>query len=704
MKTRIQCLLTISLLLSTTACGGGGGGGDSTPPTASTKADLSGLVLSAGTLEPAFSPDQRAYTARVTSDVATLQVVATVADGGAKLSVNGTEATSGTESAPIDLAFDDNQITVTVAGDDGTAKDYVVTVSRAPIAATLSGLAFSNGSLSPAFDAETSEYVLTVGYLTSRVTLTPSATDANATLAADGADLPSGTIVRDLNVGDTTITITVTTASSTRDYTLTVRRGALDTLAQEAYAKATNNSPDDRFGFAVALSGDTMAIGAFLEDSATTGIDGDQTSNDASNAGAVYVFRRTADVWSLEAYVKPANTGAEDFFGVSLDLDGDTLVVGANREDSGTTGINGDAADDTEADSGAAYVFARTGVAWTPQAYLKPTNTQSGDFFGNAVAVHGDTIVVGAPGEDSAATGIDGNQANNTASSSGAVYVFERNDALWTQTSYIKAATIDPEDQFGATVDVHGDTIAVGAPREDSSSSFINSGADNDSAQDAGAAYVFVRSGVTWQQQAYIKPFNIDGDDRFGTSVALHADTLVVGAPQEDSAFVGGPIIPNPGDPFDNTATNSGAAYVFTRDGGVWQRAYYLKAADVLDVQGIENNSQFGISVAVSDGFVAVGAWDESGPAMGIGGNDANSGSAQSGATYLFARSTTNWIKRAYIKASNTGPQDGFGRALALSDEALIVGAPFERSDATGIDGAQDNDNSMFSGAVYVFR
>ena len=184
------------------------------------------------------------------------------------------------------------------------------------------------------------------------------------------------------------------------------------------------------FGRSIALSGDgdTLAVGAPLEDSNTTVIGGNQADNSATYSGAVYVFTRSGTTWSQQAYVKASNTDASDRFGVSVALsgDGDTLAVGAYEERSNATGINGNQADNSAGDSGAVYVFTRSGTTWSQQAYVKASNTDASDEFGVSVALSGDgtTLAVGAYLEGSNATGIGGNQADNSAIRSGAVYLY----------------------------------------------------------------------------------------------------------------------------------------------------------------------------------------------------------------------------------------------------------------------------------------
>jgi len=208
------------------------------------------------------------------------------------------------------------------------------------------------------------------------------------------------------------------------------RSGA--TWVQQAYIKASNTGAQDYFGTSVALSGDgsTLAVGAYRESGAATGIDGNQADRSAQTigAGAVYVFTRSGVTWSQQAYVKASNTGYNDTFGTSVALssDGSALAVGADGESSAAIGTGGNQADDSSTGAGAVYLFTRGGRAWRQRAYVKASNTFGLCGFGVSVAVSGDgsTVAAGADGEPSAASGIDGNQTDRTKSHSGAVYVF----------------------------------------------------------------------------------------------------------------------------------------------------------------------------------------------------------------------------------------------------------------------------------------
>jgi hypothetical protein len=203
------------------------------------------------------------------------------------------------------------------------------------------------------------------------------------------------------------------------------------TWTQQAYLKAANTGAGDLFGTSVTLNGNgnTLAVGAFGEASAATGVGGNQADDTAPGAGAVYVFTRSGAIWTQQAYIKASNTAANDGFGnsVALTSDGNTLAVGAPVEASAAVGIGGDQANNAAGLAGAVYVFTRSGTAWTQQDYVKASNTGTNDVFGSSVALSSDssTLAVGANREASAATGVGGNQADNTAANAGAVYVFQ---------------------------------------------------------------------------------------------------------------------------------------------------------------------------------------------------------------------------------------------------------------------------------------
>ena len=437
---------------------------------------------------------------------------------------------------------------------------------------------------------------------------------------------------------------------------------------QQVYVKASNADQSDHFGASVALSrdGNTLAVAAPWESSAATGIDGDQNDNSLRQAGAVYVFSRAGSTWTQQAYIKASNTGRAgegevpgdgDQFGYSLALsgDGNTLAVGAISEDGAAQQVNGNEHDDSQQSAGAVYVFNRVGAAWTQQAYLKGSHLQAGDMLGFAVALSfdGHTLVTSAFDERGSGRTINGPR-DNTAGGAGALYVFARSDGAWKQQAYIKGSRTEATDQLGYVVAISddGNTVAAGAGDEDCLTPGINPpGCDNDSPPRGaaniwvGAAYVFVRSGTTWTEQAFIKANNPRPYNSFGVKLALSGDgnTLAVTAYLEDNAAQGvrAPepqpfLIVDHLDPWReqrNQAEESGAAYFYTRSGATWTQRAYVKGSNT------EAGDEFGSGVALStDGRVmAIGAHNEDGSSKGIGGNQADNSADDSGAVYVFS-------------------------------------------------------------------
>ena len=450
---------------------------------------------------------------------------------------------------------------------------------------------------------------------------------------------------------------------------------------QAASITASNKGEGDQFGFSLALSrdGNTLAVGAPLESSSATGINGKQADDSAYSSGAVYVYSRNGNGWPQQAYIKASNTGENDQFGyaVALSADGNTLAVSAVYEDSGAKGINGNQADNSTPDAGAVYIFLRTGNKWTQQAYIKASNTgerEDGDTFGFTVALSsdGNTLAVGAPSEDSAAKEINGNQADNTASGAGAAYVFVRSGSTWTQQAYVKSPNARANTLFGYSVslDTVGNTLAIGAFDEEDG---------------RGALYIFTRSGVAWLHQARLQASNAERQDSLGTWVSISDDgnTVAAGALDEDSLLTG--VNPgNLGGADEPSNTSTGAAYVFSRTGTAWVQQAFIKASN----PGKED--WFGVRVAVSgDGNTLVAtAPNEDSAAKGIGGNQNDDSADESGAAYVFERTGNAWNSPLYIKSSDNRKFAEFGSSVSLNRDGRImaIGARF----ANG------------SGAVYI--
>lgn len=509
------------------------------------------------------------------------------------------------------------------------------------------------------------------------------------------------------------------TEASCVDSNILAVSGTLD--GSIGYIKASNTDKEDNFGGDISLSedGTTLAVAASGESSNARDIKGNQSDNSAWHAGAAYVFTQSDGIWSQQAYLKASNSdggeapdssgisaGTGDNFGRSLNLsaDGNTLVVSASEEASSSTGINGEQSDNSLPSSGAVYVFTRSGNDWSQQAYVKASNTESHESFGWSVSLSkdGNTLAVGADGEESSAIGINGDQTDNSTPGAGAVYVFTRIDTVWSQQAYLKAGNKpDVFDFFGSAVRLSGDgtTLAVSARDEDSSAVGINVDHSDNSAEDSGAVYVFTRSDSEWSQQAYIKASNADANDGFGHGNALSLSedghTLAVGAPFEDSSATGLNGVQS-----DNSTPRAGAVYVFARSEGNWSQQAYLKAS-------ISDSIFFGYSVSLSSGgnLLAIGAAVESSGATGVNGLQNDNSALSAGAAYVFASTSGEWTQQAYLKASNTDENDWFGSIVTLSGDGntLAVGAFEEDSGATGINGLQSDNSVQDSGAVYLY-
>jgi len=454
-----------------------------------------------------------------------------------------------------------------------------------------------------------------------------------------GADTESGNQTTITNGSVVSVNQTLTNAGAAYVF---VRSGG--NWTQQAYLKASNADQGDDFGYAVAISGDTIVVGAPHESSNQTTItNGSSASADNSltSSGAAYVFVRNGTTWSQQAYLKAPNAANYAYFGFSVAVSGDTAVVGADNDSSAQTTIsNGGSAsaDNTAIAAGAAYVFVRSGTTWSPQAYLKAPNAGAGQYFGYSVGISGDTVVVGSlyePSNQTTVTNGSGASNDRSARGAGAAYVFVRSGVNWTQQAYLKASNAAAGSLFGISSAISGDTIVVGAYSDSSKQATVTngSGASADtSLPNAGAAYVFVRNGTTWSQQAYLKASNPDSDDYFGGRLGVSGDTVVVGAFGESSNQTS--VGKGSSASADNSVNRAGAAYVFTRSGTSWSQQAYLKAANP------DADDRFCFA-AVDGDTVAVGAPGEASNQTTItNGSTASADNSRpvAGAVYVFKR------------------------------------------------------------------
>lgn len=466
----------------------------------------------------------------------------------------------------------------------------------------------------------------------------------------------------------------------------------IDPVIQKEYVKASNAGDHDAFGNAIAISGDTAVVGAWLEDGNAAGVNGDQANNQASDAGAVYVFVKQGDSWTQQAYLKASNPGVDDYFGVDVAIDGDTVVVGAFGEASSATGVGGNPLSNSKYRAGAAYVFVRTGSTWSQQAYLKASNTDTADYFGRSVAISGDRMVVGAPREDGGGAGVGADDSDNSMEQAGAAYLYTRTGGTWGAPVYLKAASPGAFDYFGYDVAIEGTRVLVGAHSEDSAALGVNGDAQDNSAIGAGAGYLFEWVDDQWTQVAYLKASNTQADDRLGWAVDLDGDQLVLGAIGEDGAHPGVNVAQD-----DNSASGSGAAYVFVKQGGVWSQVAYIKASNP------KASDQFGHALALDGERLVISAIGEAGSSTGVNGDEYDLGTYDAGATFVYKRAAGSWSQTDYIKSTAVDAYDGAGSSVALADGVLWIGVDGEDSGSTGLGGDPFDNSELGAGAAYVY-
>ena len=445
------------------------------------------------------------------------------------------------------------------------------------------------------------------------------------------------------------------------------------------YIKASNPGRIDQFGSAVSLSGDgnTLAVGARLESSSATGINGDQSDNSAEYAGAVYIFTRHVSGWQQQAYLKASNTDYRDFFGseLSLSADGNTLAVGVSDEDSNARGVDGDQSNNSTRSAGAVYVFVRSGESWQQQAYLKASNTdvdaeptRAHDQFGQNISLSsdGNTLAVGARVESSTALGINGDQNNNDDPGSGAVYVFTRSNSIWQQQAYIKASREGGNFGRSVSLSADGNALAVGASIANFRGLFS-----------ASAVYMFMRSSGIWREQTFIAL-----DSRGSPIASLSGDGNTVAVAAGTSASI------------------------FERIGGSWQEQATF---DQYGGSGTLSFETDGISLSADGSTLVLGNRAEGSGQKGLQGfQGVQPQVSDSGAVYVFTRGDGTWLQEVYVKASNASASNQFGASVSLSSngDTLAVGAIFESGTTAGFNGDQTQlSGSEFggSGAVYLY-
>ncbi len=352
---------------------------------------------------------------------------------------------------------------------------------------------------------------------------------------------------------------------------------------------AVDGTAYDWFGYSVSISGNTAVTGAHWNEA------------NGAGSGAAYVFTHDAGAWTQQAKLLPADGQPSDYFGFSVSICGDTAIVGTYADN------------DNGPDSGSAYIFIRTDGIWTQQAKILPADGVAYDLFGYSVSISGDTVIVGAFGDDD-----NGNNA------SGSAYVFTRTAGVWTQQAKFTASDGARNDHFGHAVTIEGDTAVVGARN------------DNDNGSDSGSAYVFARTGETWVQQAKLLPADGAAEEEFGAALAIDGDTTLIGARRGE---------------------NGGSAYVFVHTEGTWTQQAKLVADDA------SLGDEFGVSVAINNNTALIGAsWDD------------EPGSA-TGSAYVFTRTDGIWTQQAKLLPAVTTAYDHFGEFVAFNGDTALIGS-----------------------------
>jgi len=361
---------------------------------------------------------------------------------------------------------------------------------------------------------------------------------------------------------------------------------------------ANDAAPNDLFGASVALEDDKAVVGAYLDDAI------------GAASGSVYVFAQNGTTplglpnWTQQAKLTASDSTSGDFFGRSVGLSKDTIVAGAP----GDNNVN--------IDAGAAYIFVWDGSNWAEQAKLLSQDGLAENFFGAAVAIDDDTVVIGAPGQ------------NEGYLRSGFAYVFTRNGNTWSQVAKLTADDAAPGDFFGRSVALKGNTIIVGAPGK------------NTTQIGSGRVYIFKFDGTTWSQAAKLTATDAGSGDEFGDTVSISNNTILVGSPENDEA-----------------GQDAGAAYIFTEDNGTWHQEVKLMAVDAMP------GDEFGDAALISDNIVLIGA-----PGSNIENGD-------TGSAYLFKRVGRNWILKGKLTPGDVQTDDFFGYALAIYEETAVISA-----------------------------
>ncbi|MEZ5009945.1 MAG: hypothetical protein R2753_17480 [Chitinophagales bacterium] len=419
---------------------------------------------------------------------------------------------------------------------------------------------------------------------------------------------------------------------------------------QETKLVAFDDAADDRFGIDVAIAENIAIVGAPLDD------------DDGANSGSVYIYKYNGSTWNLDIKLVAFDATAGDQFGISVDLSGNTLVVGASSDDDGAS------------NNGSVYIYNYDGTNWNFTQKVDPTINIVNGYFGSSIDLSGDRMIVGA----------------TWPLSIGAAHIFDFNGTSWVETQRLLASDGGTADNFGGTVSLSGNFAVIGAS------------SDDDLGTNSGSAYVFEFNGSSWSQINKFLPTDPPNSiDLFGSSVTIEANKMLIGCPGED-----GP--------------NSGAVYFYQYDGSTWSFTEKILAVatsgnlgSAVDISG--DNFMLGASETPTGG--AVFFYEACLPDVVIYEDRAACDSVQIGGTWYaenalvydtISGSLTDsiYIINLEIEDCNASVFCTFNQVLSNDDDAVdYFGVSFAVFENTAVVGARlDDENGANAGAAYVFN
>jgi len=351
----------------------------------------------------------------------------------------------------------------------------------------------------------------------------------------------------------------------------------------------SNEIAGDQFGWSVASEGDLVIVG---------------TPGDQNNAGSVHVFRRDGLQWIEEVNLVSQDNAAGDFFGNSVSISGNIILVGAPGDD------------DNGSRSGSAYIFEFDGTNWNQLVKLLPFDGNATDFFGGWVSVSGNNAIISSERNDELGT------------NAGSAYIFTYDGTNWVHQVKLHPSDGEAYDSFSISVAIDANTAVIGASEDD------------DNGNSSGSAYIFKFDGAFWVEDAKLVPEDSNAADFFGEAVAISGNKVIIGSYWNDQGGI-----------------NAGAAYVFVDDGTQWTQEAKLLASDAMP------RDQFGFSVDIAGDIAIVGA------------NNADSAEIDSGAVYLYAYDGSQWNQTLKQIPDDALEADTFANAVAITNEIAVIGS-----------------------------